>query len=141
MYAQELTTCQKWLKSCHGKVLFYIKTIMNNPKYVKFKDQEGKFRFNLRAENGEIILHSESYVTENGCDGGINSVRINSPYDSQYKRNIALNGQYYFVLHAVNSQVIGTSETYTTIAARENGIKAVQRVGLTAPVDDQTKSY
>ena len=111
---------------------------MNNPKFTKFIDASNQYRFNLKAENGEKILHSEAYSSSAACDNGIASVRANCPYDSRYDRLTARNGQYYFNLKATNGQIIGTSEMYTTIAARENGIAAVKRVGPTAPVEDLT---
>jgi len=111
---------------------------MTNPKYLKYKDSAGQFRFNLKAGNGERILHSESYVSSSGCDNGIESVRENSPFDERYDKRTATNGQYYFVLKARNGEIIGTSETYTTTSARDNGIDSVKKVGPSAPVDDQT---
>lgn len=109
---------------------------MKNPKYTKYKDTAGQYRFNLKAENGEKILHSEGYISSAGCDNGISSVRVNSPIDRQYERRTATNSQYYFVLKAKNGEIIGMSETYTTVAARENGIESVKRVGPTAPIHD-----
>ena len=109
---------------------------MNNPKYTKYKDTAGQYRFNLKAANGEKILHSEGYVSSSGCDTGIASVRTNSPIDSRYDRRNSSDGQHYFVLKAANGEIIGTSETYTTAASRDNGISAVKKVGPTAPVDD-----
>jgi len=109
---------------------------MNNPKYTKYKDTARQNRFNLKAENGEKILHSEGYVSSSGCDRGITSVRTNSPIDDRYDRRKSTNGQYYFVLKASNGEIVGTSETYTTSVSRENGIDAVKRVGPSAPVDD-----
>jgi len=109
---------------------------MTNPKYTKYKDSAKEFRFNLKAENGEKILHSEGYVSSAGCDNGIASVKTNSPIDSRYDKRNAVDGQFYFVLKAANGEIIGTSETYTTAASRDNGISAVKRVGPSAPVDD-----
>lgn len=113
---------------------------MNNPKYTKYKDKAGQYRFNLKAENGEIVLHSEGYISSNGCDTGIESIRINSPLDSRYERKTAISGKLYFVLKAGNYETIGTSEQYDTYAARENGISAVKRVGPKSPVEDLTLS-
>ncbi len=112
---------------------------MNNPKYTKFKDKAGQYRFNLKAENGEIVLHSEGYITSYSCDNGIASVRANSPLESRYERKTAINGQLYFVLKAGNYEIIGTSEQYSSSVARENGIAAVMRVGPKSPVEDITQ--
>ncbi|HZV71421.1 MAG TPA: YegP family protein [Saprospiraceae bacterium] len=111
---------------------------MNNPKYTKFKDRAGEYRFNLKAENGEIVLNSEGYTSSLGCDTGIQSVRVNSPFDARYERKTSTSSKFYFVLKASNGQVIGTSEMYETTSGRENGIEAVKRVGPTSPVEDLT---
>src|SRR3990170_9042506 len=38
-----------------------------NPKYQIFKDAADKFRFHLKAANGEIIAESEGYQTKEDC--------------------------------------------------------------------------
>ncbi len=44
-----------------------------------FKDTAGKYRFRLRARNGEIIGQSEAYESIAGCSSGIASVMRNAP--------------------------------------------------------------
>jgi uncharacterized protein YegP (UPF0339 family) len=112
---------------------------MTNPKFELFKDTKGEYRFNLRAKNGEIILRSsEGYVTKQGCQQGIASVKLNAPYDSRYDRRTATNGQYYFVLKAGNGEPLGISEMYITVSGRDNGIEAVKRDAPNAPIEDQS---
>ena len=110
---------------------------VSNPKFQMYKSGS-EYRYRLRARNGEIILQGEGYKSKQGCLNGIDSVKRNSPYDERYDRKIATNGQYYFVLKAANGEPIGVSETYTTTAARDNGIEAVKRVAPTAPIEDLT---
>jgi uncharacterized protein YegP (UPF0339 family) len=43
-----------------------------------FKDTVGKFRFRLRAQNGEIIAESGAYDSKEGCQKGIASVKENA---------------------------------------------------------------
>jgi hypothetical protein len=43
-----------------------------------FKDTVGKFRFRLRAQNGEIIAESGAYESKEGCQTGIASVKENA---------------------------------------------------------------
>lgn len=50
-----------------------------NPKFEIYKDKSGKFRFRLKARNGEIIAVSEGYVKKDSCKKGIASVRKNAP--------------------------------------------------------------
>ena len=46
-----------------------------NPKYQIFKDAADKFRFRLKASNGEIIAQSEGYDTKDACKNGIETVK------------------------------------------------------------------
>ena len=47
---------------------------VSNPKYQIYKDNTDKFRFRLKASNGEIIAESEGYETKEGCLNGIEVV-------------------------------------------------------------------
>lgn len=49
------------------------------PKFEIYKDAAGKFRFRLKAPNGEIIAVSEAYSTREVCKRGIESVKANAP--------------------------------------------------------------
>lgn len=112
---------------------------MQNPKFQLFKSRtSGQYYFRLRSINGEIILSSEAYTTKQSCNNGIAAVKANAPFESRYERRKSINGQYYFVLKASNGEIIGTSETYTTEYARENGIMAVKRDAPNAPIEDLT---
>ena len=52
---------------------------MPEPKFEWFKDKAGKFRFRLKAANGEIIAVGEGYNTKEACANGIESVKKNAP--------------------------------------------------------------
>jgi uncharacterized protein len=107
-------------------------------KFVVTKTKSGKFMFNLKAGNGEIILTSEEYNAKPSALNGIESVRKNAPDDSRYERKVDKNGQPFFVLKAGNGEPIGKSETYSSESAMENGIKSVKTNAPDAKVDDQT---
>jgi len=95
----------------------------------KFEIKEsanGKFRFNLKAGNGQIILSSEAYESKQGAERGIESVRKNASDDSRYERKTAKNDEAFFVLKAGNGEPLGRSETYSTTSAMENGIESVK---------------
>lgn len=98
------------------------------PKFQKFQGTNGRYYFRLKAANGETILSSEAYSSEYGRNNGIESVKSNSPYDIRYKKSTSTSGQPYFTLHAANHEVIGTSEMYSSISARDSGIETVKRV-------------
>jgi len=49
------------------------------PKFEIYKDTAEKFRFRLKAANGETIAHSEAYESKDSCKNGIESVKTNAP--------------------------------------------------------------
>lgn len=49
-------------------------------KFEIFEDKAGKFRFRLKARNGQIIAASEAYESEAACKNGIRSVKVNAPF-------------------------------------------------------------
>lgn len=113
---------------------------MKTSKFQIFKSpKNSQYYWRLRAKNGEIILQSEGYKTKQGAKNGIESVRKNAPFDERYERLNAKNGQFYFVLKALNHEIIGVGETYTTKAAREKGIEAVKCEAPNAPLEDLTE--
>ena len=48
-------------------------------KFELYKDAGGKFRFRLKAGNGEIIASSEAYNSKASAQNGIESVKTNAP--------------------------------------------------------------
>lgn len=50
------------------------------PKFEIYKDTAGKFRWRLKAPNGEIIASSgEAYESKDSCRNGVQSVKNNAP--------------------------------------------------------------
>jgi uncharacterized protein YegP (UPF0339 family) len=107
-------------------------------KFVLKKASNGQFYFHLQAGNGETILRSEMYTAKSGAENGIESVKKNAPLDERYERKNAANGQPMFNLKAANHEIIGTSETYSSVTARDNGIASVKTNAPTATTNDQT---
>ncbi|MCA1626076.1 MAG: YegP family protein [Acidobacteria bacterium] len=102
------------------------------------KSASGSFRFNLKSGNQETILSSETYQTKEEARNGAESVKRNAADDSRYERKTSTGGQSYFVLKAANQEVIGTSETYSSQSAMENGIQAVKTNAPSAGIVDAT---
>jgi uncharacterized protein YegP (UPF0339 family) len=98
----------------------------------------GKFVFNLKAANGQVILTSQAYASKPSAQGGIESVRKNSADDLRFERKTSSGGQPYFVLTATNGQIVGQSEMYASAAAMENGVASVKKNAPEAAVVDLT---
>jgi uncharacterized protein YegP (UPF0339 family) len=105
-------------------------------KFVITKRTNGEFQFNLKASNGQVILSSQGYAAKASCENGIESVRNNSADDARFDRKTSTNGKDYFNLTATNGQIIGSSELYESLAARENGIESVKKNAPDAGVED-----
>lgn len=98
----------------------------------------GKFHFNLKAGNGQIILSSEMYETRAAAENGIESVKKNGGDEARYERKTSAKGDPYFVLKASNGQEIGRSEMYSSESALENGIASVKTNAPDATIADAT---
>ena len=106
---------------------------------VKFeisKRVDEDFMFNLKAANGEIIMTSQGYSSKSACQHGIESVKANSFNKKMFISETAKDGSYYFNLTAVNTQVIGTSQMYTSTQGRDNGIASVRKNAPKAEIVD-----
>ncbi|MGB7070452.1 MAG: YegP family protein [Pyrinomonadaceae bacterium] len=86
----------------------------------------GKFHFNLKAGNGQVILTSERYETRKAAENGIESVKKNSANDGRFERKKAKDGSPFFTLKAANGEPIGKSEMYKSTSSMENGIASVK---------------
>ena len=100
------------------------------------KRKNDEFQFVLKAGNGQVILASEGYTTKAACENGIESVRKNSQIDERFDKLEAKNGNPYFNLKASNGQIIGSSEMYESVAARDNGIESVKKNAPEADVKE-----
>lgn len=91
------------------------------------KTVNGKYVFNLKAPNHEVILTSEVYEKRTSALAGIESVRANGNQDANFELKKSSNNQPYFVLKAPNHEVIGKSEVYSSEAAAKHGIESVKK--------------
>ena len=99
---------------------------------------DGLHHLPLQASNGQAILASEMYETKASALNGIESVRKNGVVEARFDKLNAKDGSPYFTLKATNGQVIGQSEMYTSVAARDNGIASVMKNAADAVLDDQS---
>ena len=107
-------------------------------KFEMMKARNGKFRFNLKSANGQVVLTSQMYEKRISATNGIKSIKKNCKDDNCYDRKIARNGKPYFVMKAKNGQAIGNSQQYASKATMEKGIRAVKNTAPKANVKDLT---
>jgi hypothetical protein len=97
-------------------------------------NDSGQYSFVLKAANGQVILRSQQYASRAGAEGGIASVQNNASNAALFELLTASDGSPYFNLKAGNGQIIGTSQMYSSEAARSVGIESVRSNGSSAEI-------
>lgn len=65
--------------NCKKGIASVKKNSQNDLRYDKKQSKNGKYFFNLKANNGQVIGTSEMYESQKSCDNGVASVKKNSP--------------------------------------------------------------
>lgn len=109
-------------------------------------------KFNLKANNGEIIATSEVYTTLAACKKGIASVQKNAPIAGvedqtvegfekvkhpKFEIYLDKAGEFRFRLKATNGEIIAVSEGYKQMASCKNGIESVKKNAADAKIVDE----
>lgn len=88
----------------------------------------GKFHFNFFAKNGQIVLSSQSYTTEQAAYNGAFAVQQDGVNAAAYTIKANVSGGFFFTVTALNGQVIGVSQQYTTKQSAQDGAVALQKL-------------
>jgi len=109
-------------------------------------------KFNLKANNGEIIATSEVYSSGAACRKGVESVRVNAAAAGiedqtvegfqkakhpKFEIYLDKAGEFRFRLKASNGQIIAVSEGYKAKAGCLNGIESVKKNAPDAAVEEE----
>lgn len=65
--------------ACNNGIESVKNNAANDARYDRKTASNGKFYFNLKASNGQVIGTSEMYEQESGRENGIKSVKENAP--------------------------------------------------------------
>jgi len=125
-------------------------------------DSAGKFRFHLKAANGEIIAVSQAYEAKESAMTGIVSIKKNARIakiadlttaegtvpettpaagiiqDPVFEIQCNAPDKFRFHLKAANGEIIAVSQSYGTKVSAENGIASVKQNAPKAKVVDLT---
>ena len=111
------------------------------------------FKFNLKADNGEVIAASEVYESRAACQKGIESVRkaartekledlsaeeVRCLTNPKYQMYLDRAGECRFRLLARNGKIVAVSEGYSTRQACLGGIESVRK---NAPDGEVAEEY
>ena len=105
----------------------------------------GKFRFNLKAGNGEVIASSQLYASLATCKGGVESVKkiaadakiedqtaegFETVTNLKFEVYTDKAGEVRFRLKARNGEIVATGEGY---AAKSGCLKGIESIKKNAP--------
>jgi uncharacterized protein YegP (UPF0339 family) len=97
-------------------------------EFETFQGSDEHFYFNLVAANGEPILRSQAYASEDTAQSGVRAVLDNGTDARNYDVKKAESGQWFFNVKASNGEVIGTSQFYATKSNAERGGRTVRGI-------------
>ena len=116
------------------------------------KETKTGVKFDLKANNGQVIATSEVYTTDAACKNGIESVKKNAAVagiedqtiegaeavkNPKFQVYTDKAGEFRFRLTATNGQVIAVSEGYKTMANCMNGVESVKKNAPDAEVVEE----
>ena len=119
------------------------------------KETKTGVKFDLKANNGEVILTSEVYKSERSCMKGVESVKRNAPIANLEDKTVEpvvtarcpkfevytdKGGEFRFRLKATNGQIIGVSEGYKSMASCVNGIESVKKNAVEPKIEKGEKA-
>ena len=90
-----------------------------------YLDKAKKYRFRLRAKNGENICASQAYTSRSSCMKGIKSVAKNSKSKDNFISQESKSGKWTFRLKSGNNKVVATSQSYKDKSSMNKGIRSV----------------
>ena len=105
-------------------------------KWVIKKKSEEDFVWNLIANNGEIVLASESYVSASGAKAGLDSIKENINQD-RFQIHSDKNDHYFFKLKNGANKLQAMGQVYNTKQSAKNSIDSVKRFAETAAVIEE----
>lgn len=89
---------------------------------VRYKDDAGKFRFNVHDNEEKIILQSHGYSTAQLRNKAINLLNENAKIEDQYFKETSADFQYYFNIKSPANNIIASSIAYPSKTARDRAI-------------------
>ena len=99
---------------------------------IEFKS-EGEYMSKLAASNGEVMLSSEIYTSEEGARAGIETI-IKNTINGNFIAYQNKNGNYYYKLKTTNNKLLCVGEIYKTKDQCLKAIESVKRIAADAVI-------
>lgn len=87
------------------------------------KKEDGLYQFILKSENGNTLLKSVPFSTENEIDSALKEVKfLKNSNGKLFERRTNTDGKFLIELKNTDGKIIGSSGLYSSEAGMENGI-------------------
>lgn len=96
-------------------------------------ENTGLFRFQLKTANGELLLTSIDFTSEQEANAVIESFKTVTLYKTRFERKTTPNGKFHFVLKDTSGKPVAKSPYYTSEAGMQNGMEAVRKYVTQTP--------
>ncbi len=97
---------------------------------------EGEYMAKLSASNGEVMLSSEIYSSEDGARSGISTI-IKGVESGQFVTYRDKSGNYYYKLKTANNRLLCVGEIYRAKDQCLRAVETVKRLAATAVISDE----
>ena len=101
-------------------------------------DEEEMYFFELHASNGEKLLSSEEYTSQQGALRGIETHKANIE-KGNFRVGLSKKGDYIFKLLNGKNTLLCTGANYPTKLRCESAVESVKRFAATAVVDEKVQ--
>ncbi|HAF77923.1 MAG TPA: hypothetical protein DCG42_11470 [Maribacter sp.] len=87
------------------------------------KDKDGLYQFVLKSDNGQVLLKSIPFNSENETDSTIKDIKALKKSNGKFfERRTNTDGKFLVELKNSTGKIVGSSGLYTSEAGMENGI-------------------
>jgi uncharacterized protein len=107
-------------------------------KFEVYEDKANKFRFRLKAGNGEVVAQGEAYETKASAHKGCEAVQ-RAATGGKFEVYEDKANKFRFRLKAGNGEIVATGEAYESEPSAHKGTEAVQRAADGASIADVDK--
>lgn len=99
--------------------------------------RKGEYIASLCAKNGELMLSSEIYSSEEGARAGIATIVRNITESGRFVVYRDKNDNYYYKLKTSGNKLLCVGEIYKSKDQCERAVESVKRLAADAPVSDE----
>lgn len=99
-----------------------------------YRTQQQQYHFRLLTLNGNLLLEGGPFQNMTECRNTITAVKLSAAIERRYDRRTTPGNLFFFVLNTCEGQVIGQSDYFDSVSAREKVINSVKQQAAGAGV-------